>query len=324
MREKRTLYQNLSLQSSIILLKAFRYFSRKGTKASASFEHVRFVIKINSISESVQTNYTNVGVCVGWPSVCGKQKKTTSEILVIKINRSGERRRRAGRRLVGRQPPSSTANPPHTYLYCIRCPLSFILTPLTTTILRRIDTLLTSKTILDILTLKCDSKPVWTLNERAHRTRQADAGVSRGRRGRFPAKRRLFLFLRRGKKSARARPAPPKHAPRSDADSAGCVPNSLSFATSHRFSKVTVQRAVHVWRGRVLAAALADRLGEWVNFAPSSSSVTFPSRLSAPVSHGPSPCSGRRWKWMCFAGDGSRRASRPLFPRMTWGVPREG
>jgi hypothetical protein len=74
------------------------------------------------------------------------------------------------------------------------------------------------------------------------RQRQA-AGGSRERRGRFLAKRRLFLFLRRGKKSARARPAPPKHAPRSDADSGGCVPNSLSFATSHRLPKVTVQRA---------------------------------------------------------------------------------
>lgn len=75
-----------------------------------------FVIKINSISKFVQTNYTNPVVCVARLSVCGKQKKTTSEILVIKINRSGERRRRAGRRLVGRRvggPPS----PPllHTY-----------------------------------------------------------------------------------------------------------------------------------------------------------------------------------------------------------------
>lgn len=119
-----------------------------------------------------------------------------------------------------------------------------------------------------------------------------------------PGKKAFVFISSARKKISTRRPAPPKHAPRSDADSAGCVPNSLSFATSHRFSKVTVQRAVHVWRGRVLAAAPADRLGEWVNLAPSSSSVTFPSRLSAPVSHGPSPSSGRRWKWMCFAGDG--------------------
>lgn len=51
----------------------------------------RFVTKINSISKLVQTNYTNLFVCVTKLSVCGKQKKTTSEILVIKINRSGER-----------------------------------------------------------------------------------------------------------------------------------------------------------------------------------------------------------------------------------------
>lgn len=77
-------------------------------------------------------------------------------------------------------------------------------------------------------------------------------------RPRFPAKRRLFLFLWRGKKSARARPAPPKHAPRSDADSAGCVPNSLSFATSHRLPKVTVQwRALS--RGRGIRGACVVR-----------------------------------------------------------------
>lgn len=54
---------------------------------------------------------------------------------------------------------------------------------------------------------------------------------------------RLFLFLWRGKKSARARPAPPKHAPRSDAARAerSEVPDSLSFATSHPAPKVTVQ-----------------------------------------------------------------------------------
>ncbi|GBP33541.1 hypothetical protein EVAR_28696_1 [Eumeta japonica] len=50
----------------------------------------RFVIKINSISKLVQTNYTTVPVCV--PVVlCAGNKKTASEILAIKINRSGEK-----------------------------------------------------------------------------------------------------------------------------------------------------------------------------------------------------------------------------------------
>lgn len=116
----------------------------------------------------------------------------------------------------------------------------------------------------------------------------------------------VFISLARGKKSARARPAPPKHAPRSDADSAGCVPNSLSFATSHRLPKVTravagvfikfVRVAVHVWRERAFAAATADRLGESSEFRALLVFVDLlSSRLSHPVSHRRSP---RRSGWL--------------------------
>lgn len=57
----------------------------------------------------------------------------------------------------------------------------------------------------------------------------------------------VFISLARKKEGARARPAPPKHAPRGDAEPPPRA-DSLSFATS-RLAKVTVQRAGSSERG---------------------------------------------------------------------------
>lgn len=143
---------------------------------------------------------------------------------------------------------------------------------------------------------------VWNTAARREREHRYSAA-----RGRFPAKRRLFLFLWRGKKWARARPAPPKHAPRSDADSAGCVPNSLSFATSHRFPKVTVQsRVSEPVRGACVARASAcgghrwpTRWVEWIS-RPCLRQFRFPRVYRHPFHTVLRRVPGRRWKWMCF------------------------
>lgn len=81
-----------------------------------------------------------------------------------------------------------------------------------------------------------------------YRCRPAPRRVEAERRpARQGAAWRLFLFLWRGKKWARARSAPPPHAPRSGARGvrgergSGPLPDSLSFATSQPPPKVTVQ-----------------------------------------------------------------------------------
>lgn len=128
--------------------------------------------------------------------------------------------------------------------------------------------------------------------------------------GRFPAKRRLFLFLRRGKNQHT--PAlhllNMRHAATQTRPGVCRIHFHLRHLIVSRRSPCSgghcpavVTSAVHVWYGRVLAAASADRLGELSGFR-ALVFVDFTSlAFIGSVLHCLSPCRGRRWKWNMFS-----------------------